>query len=414
MLESLVAKTAVQASVTEAHRTVFEEDADSFVIAVSDVVLMLDQTLQALVPDMADMMPSDVEEVVVSISSGEMFTQLIDMARALRRLTGVIAILAFVALLALIVTDRNPWTGISTTGLTLGLVGLFILVLQVVGAVIVGSFAAVGPQRDAVVAASQLVVGELQTWGWMLMTAGAFLAGLAWAVVNVGHARSAVVEQFQRLSSRPQTTAGTSARLVAVGGAAVWAVLEPLTLAAVAIRIVGFIAAVAVVAEIVEVTGLGKRISTLIPEESDVRSWRSLGGQTLLPASIIGGLAVAAVFTLSANPVTIGDSRGDTCNGHASLCARRFDEVGHPMAAPGVRVRSGDAVQLQFGGRILLREEQRTGRQPAVHGQPLHNSGTQRQSGRQPDRDAVAATETMRGRTGRDAHRNRRRFRRLR
>ncbi len=325
VLESSAAQGATQTAVTEAHRTLFEDGSETFLIDVSDLVLMVDQTLQALVPDMAEAMPNEVGDIAVSISSGDLFTNTLGIAQDLRQLTGVVAVLAALALLAMILTDKSPWSGVSSVGLTLGTVGLLVLVLEVVGSVIAGSFFTAGIERNAVVALWELLLGELTTWAWVLIGAGAFLTGLAWAVLNVGHVRSAAMQTLSRLTEQPTSTWGRALRAGGAAAAAVWAIVDPLSLASLAIRALGFVAAISVVAEVVEATGLNKALVRAAPDETDVRSWRSAVTQVAIAASVIGMLGIIAAVVLSADDNH--QAAADTCNGHVELCSRPYDQV---------------------------------------------------------------------------------------
>ncbi len=327
VLGSDAAGGIMAASVTDAHDAVFNEGADSFVLDVSDLVLSVDQTLQALAPSVAEELPDEMGDVAVRISSGEIFTQTFTIARRLQQLTAVIAVLAAAAMLALVVTGSSPWQGISTLGLTLGATGLFVLALEVTGGLVATSFFEAGRQREAVAAGWQLVFGDLNAWGWSLVVGGAFLAGLAWAVSNLTKTYSIGQRALERLTQRPESRSGELVRLAVLGLVAVWGAVEPLSLASLAIRVVSFAAAIAVVAEVVQLTGLDHRLARVAPQQTDIRSWRSISTHLALSSVTIAALAALAVATLSADAPPSAAADATACNGHESLCDRRLDEV---------------------------------------------------------------------------------------
>jgi hypothetical protein len=327
VLESDVAVRVVELAAREAHEAIFDDGDDSLVLELSDLSVSIDQALTALNPDLADAIPDDVRSLSVDLSSGELTAGTVRLAEQLRMLTFVLVAATVVLLVAPVVLETTLFRGLTRLGLALGSIGLFLVVGRGVGATVLASYGRNDLERAALAAAWNVVLGDLAEWGWALVAAGAFLAGLGWAVLHSGHLDAAVRDVARRLLGESPSMAGNVVRAAVALLVAVWAVFEPLSMLATGVRCAGFVLAIVVVARLLDTFGLARRLAALQPEDDEVVSLRSVGRRAVVPLVVVVGLGVLGVALLARNDDASALADPDGCNGHVELCDRRLDEV---------------------------------------------------------------------------------------
>ncbi|MGI9607289.1 MAG: hypothetical protein ACR2P0_14230 [Acidimicrobiales bacterium] len=327
VLESSAAAAIVEGAASEAHVAVFAGGENGLVLELSDLVVSIDLALSGLDPDLASAIPEDIETLAIEMSSGNAFTETTQLAQQARNLTIVLVVLTVASLLAIVWIEPNRWRSLGTIGLDLGLAGLFLIVSLGVGESIVRSFGRTDLEADALAGAWNVVLGDLRTWAWVIAGVGAFAAGLAWSLLNVGRASSATRDLLDRVTSEPATMVGQTTRLAGGGFVAVWAIASPLTLAAAVIRVAGFVLAVIVARRLVGLAGLDRRLAGSAPTQKDTQTLRGFAGRAALPIALIFGVGALAVGLLAADEPAAGRAPATGCNGHVQLCERRLDQV---------------------------------------------------------------------------------------
>lgn len=327
VLQSGPALRVVETATSEAHRAVFTDGEDTLVLEVSDLVVSIDQALRAIDPELAEAIPDELTSLSIDLSSGELSTTTVRIAEDLRALTIVLVVLAVLAFTTVVAMASSLFRGLASMGFVLGLIGLFLVVLEAVGEVALASYGQSELETNALVGIWNVVFGDLRNWGWVLILCGAFLAGLGWAVLHTGRIREDMVALFRRIAADPQTPAAQLAR----GGGALlvagWALASPLSLLSAAIRIAGFALMIVVVARLVDETGIGRRLSRLAPEESDVVPLRSAMLRAATSVCLLLFLGVVGAVLLSRDDDASAFADPAACNGHVELCDRRLDEV---------------------------------------------------------------------------------------
>ncbi len=332
VLESDTAVAVVESSAREAHDVFFTEGSDSVVLKLSDLAVSIQLALQSVSPDLADAVPDQVESLTVALSAGDLTAGTIRLAEQLRLATVLLLVLAVASMIALVVLESSLFRGFARLGLVLGFVGLFLIVLVAVGAVILGSYGQDGLERAALVAAWRVVLGDLVSWGWVLVVVGALLSSLGWATVNAGNAADKAQQLLRRLLAGPaegNRWAG-SVRSIVLLTVAVWALASPSSLTSTVARLSGFALAVYVLADVLDRLGLAERLQSAGSAalgEDDPLPLRTVGSRLGLTALALVPLGVGAVLLLANNNEVSALIDPDACNGHVELCDRRLDEV---------------------------------------------------------------------------------------
>lgn len=327
VLRSDLASQVLEGATQAAHVAILSGREDSLVMDLSQLVVPVDDALSSLNPDFADVISDDVAELSVRVSAGEIAPGAVRLAEGLRSLTFVLVGLTVVGLLALVALESTVFRGLSRMGSVLGLVGLLLIVVRAVGSTVIGSYGRTETEADALAGVWNIVLGDLRSWGWVLILFGALLAGLGTAVAYHGRVADEVRERWQALIADDAPVAVRVGRTVVAFLAGVWALTHPTTAVATAVRALGFVALVFVVARLARAVGLADRLAALEADEAQVMQPASIGKRLAVPVLAIIGLGIGGVMLLSANDDASALGHPEACNGHIELCDRRFDEV---------------------------------------------------------------------------------------
>ena len=329
VLESDAAVGVVEFSAREAHQVVFEGGGDALVLELSDLVVSVQQALQAISPELAESIPDEVESLTVALSAGELTAGTVRLAEQMRLLTYVLVALASATLMALVVLERSIFGGLARLGFVLGFVGLALIVVVAVGAVVLGSYGRGALERDALLAAWDIVLGDLVRWGWVLVVVGAMLASLGWAVANAGNVIGRAIELTKQVLE-PESRRVEALRNVLLVVGALWALVSPSSLVAAMVRVAGFGLAVFLLARLLDRSGLAERLSRV---STDVRTddaapgLGAVGARLGWTALVLVGLGFIATILLGADDDASALADPNACNGDVELCDRRLDEV---------------------------------------------------------------------------------------
>ena len=326
-LESSAATSVVRVAAAEAHRGVFTENESVFLLELSDLLVMIEASLAAVDPELADLIPDDITTLAVDFSSGELTTSTVQLAETVRLLTIVLVALFAIGLIVLVEAESNRFRGFARMGLVLGSIGITLVVTRAVGAEVVASYGTTLLEEDALRAAWNLVLGDLGTWGWALIGVGSLLAGIGWAVLTADAAIDQIPALLQRVRRPPAGTAGILTRGALGFVVAVWALTSPLTLLLTTIRVAGFVLAVVTVAWLIRSLDLTERLAAAKPELDERRDVRAMLSRAYLPVGAILLLGAIGVALLSSDESVGATVDPNACNGHVELCERRLNEV---------------------------------------------------------------------------------------
>ena len=327
LLESDLAAGVVESAASQAHRTVFEGDESTLALEVSDLVVSIEQALLAIDPELADAIPAEITELSISLSSGELTAGTVRLAEQMRTITIVLLIAASLLLIAVAALDPSLFRGLTSMGLLLGAIGLALVILKASGEVVLASYGRTELEHDALVGAWNVVLGDLATWGWVLIIAGALIAALGWAASIGGDVVSAIgdlAEHWMHAESMVGMIGRTAVALLA----AAWALVDPLSFLSALIRVAGFGLAVVALTHLAGQLGVAERLARFAPDEpTDVVPLGSIARRSLFPIMLIFGLGVFGAALLANNNDASALADPAACNGHVELCDRRLDEV---------------------------------------------------------------------------------------
>ena len=327
LLESDLAAGVVETAAAQAHRTVFKDGGNTLALEVSDLVVSIEQALLAVNPDLADAIPGEVTDLSVSLSSGELTAGTVRLAEQMRTITVVLVIAAALLLIAVAALDPSLFHGITRMGLVLGAIGLALVILRGSGEVALASYGRTELEHDALVGAWTLVLGDLATWGWILIVVGALIAALGWATSIGGDVISAVTDAAHNWL-QGGSKAGMFGRTLIGLWAATWALINPQSFVSALVRVGGFVLAVVALTHMASQLGLAQRLARFAPDEpADVVPLRSVARRSILPIALIFAVGVVGATLLANDNAASALADPNACNGHVELCDRRLDEV---------------------------------------------------------------------------------------
>lgn len=330
VLESDTAIGIVEAAAREAHRVVFDGGEDTLVLELSDLVVSVQLALEAINPELAEGIPDDIESLTVDLSAGELTAGTVRLAEQMRMITAVLVVAAILLMLAVIALESSVFRGLARFGFVLGTSGLVLIVSVAAGAAVFASYGRTELERDALGAAWFAVLGDLDSWGWVLVVLGGLLASLGWAVANVGNVAGRARDAVAFVTAEPSTARGDVARAVALLALAAWALLSPVSLLATLLRVAGFGLAVFVIAELLDRFGLAERLDRVQERartDEDPIALRSVLTRGAIGVTVLTALGVVAVVLLANDDDASALVDPDACNGHVELCDRRLDDV---------------------------------------------------------------------------------------
>jgi hypothetical protein len=353
-------RTAAQAT----HRLLTEGDADSIVLRLADVGAVVTGALAVVAPERAPV-SSDVSVTLASIGDQAFAETTIAIAQAVGVLAWLLPVLALVCFAGAIGLSRTRWRTAASAGRSLMWAAGVLAVILVVGGFIIRRLDA-DTLGGAVAQASWNIVVRPMWWGVVLLA----VFGLTVMLACDSGAPAAIADRamaLRRAALRPQTTVGVVVRIVVAGALGIAAIVDPLGLIEPLIVIGGVLLVLFAITEIGRLAGASRTVTDTDEHPAQRSGWRPVR----IAVAALAGVAVVAGVVWLARPgrdveaaeVTTGD--GITCNGHAELCDRPFDDVAYvashnAMSAatePGwFLAEQADSipVQLDQGVRALL------------------------------------------------------------
>ncbi len=337
LLSPVVVRAAAQAQ-----RAATEEDSAAIVLRLADAGAVATSAIAAFAPDVAAQIPPDLSVTLAEIGGQDVLASTVRASRYLSIAAWALPLLALGALAMAVWIRPNQRRGLVRVGIATMVVGGVLGVLTLAVGVVTASL-------DATTLTGALADGAWQVWSqgfWtataVLLVAGAVVAAAAAAVIPDIDVAETTRAAWQRVSTRPRTTEGIALRgsLIALVGLGL--VLEPVRLLTWGAVLAGLLVLVYGVSEVTQAAVGARRGEPAQPTEAEARhaepdadtlttGW-SLGLLVAGVAVVLGAGAFWAVRSVDTDPapaaaVTVGT--GEVCNGHASLCERRYDEVSY-------------------------------------------------------------------------------------
>jgi hypothetical protein len=312
-----------EVAVRDAHRAVFERDANTLTLTLADVGTVAAQALRVVRPKLADKLERR-DAVLLERRLGSATAGLARAADRVRRLALILTLLAVALAAAGIAVARDRREAIGRLAVGVAVAGAVVAVAAVLARGIVVGRIEDPEARAAAGAVWRELAGGLVRAGWLVALGGAIVAAAARSLlrpVDLGGA----VDRARGLLREPAGTPARVARAVALIAAGVLVVLEP----AAVVRALTILAGVALA-----FTGVDALLRIIYrphaaaaPEEEGPPRKRRARLAAALAAAVVLLAAVGVLLGASRDETRAAAPRTGACNGHAELCGRTLPEV---------------------------------------------------------------------------------------
>jgi hypothetical protein len=319
-------RPVIRLAAVHGHRLLFERHGGNAVFQVADAGTVVYSALRSLAPRLAREIPSRAEAVLATLRRRGFAAATLRFAETVRLLGVVLPVVALVLFAGAIGTAPDRRRVITRSGIAVGVTGVaFAIALELFRRYVISHTYGTKELSNADVrgAVGDLwgaYLGDLMTWT-LGFTAAAWLVAAASAPVLPPYSPATGLRRLRELARLP-----VSQRVRAVRGA-VGLALGIVTAVApgFALRVLAVLGGCLLI-----YVGAGEVLSATAPAQPRLRRLRPRPPRR--PVAIAALCAVAAAGIILAFALTGGASRVSarsplTCNGYASLCGRRLDEV---------------------------------------------------------------------------------------
>jgi Short repeat of unknown function (DUF308) len=339
------------------------------VVTLKDAVTVLRSALEGANPKLAKQIPKDVEPELAKLSDSGFATQALQFADDVRLFGILFPLLALVAFAAGIALAPDRRSGVTRTGLAIGIDGVFlVVVLTALKAYLVSHLEGDILTQDELRAAASAIwdgfFGDLQGWATAVGIAGLVLAAASSSLLEPTDVTDRAERLHRRLTTEPETTRGRVFRALAILALGIFVVVSPtLALQTVAVLIGAYML----------FWGTSELLTVVQPPRGAAEEMRREAKRRI---AIGAGIAVGAIIAIVLLVGVVGGDEEEAvgaidpdsieeCNGSADLCDRRLNDVTfagthNSMSAadsPGwlaTNQRHDIAKQLKDGIRVLL------------------------------------------------------------
>jgi hypothetical protein len=343
--------------VRDVHGAVFRRDQDTVTLTIVDMGIVVSEALRVLRPELASELEPSEQVSLLGSDLGGVTGDLTRLARDVRVLAYVLALLAVAGAAAALALSADRRRAASRLGLAVVVAGVVIVVAEVVaGAVVLDRFD--DPDERAVAATVwDAYLGDLRTTGWLIAGAGAVLAAAAASLIRPIEVEEPLRAAWRIVSTEPERVGPRIARGVALVAVGVLVIAQPS-------------AVLRIVATLVGVYALYKGLETILrvingPAAARPADWPRFRLRRIavpvVAAVLVGGATAAFAAGGGVDEPTPAIAR---CDGHAALCDRPLDEVVLPATHNSMSVplpgwfaslqERPIAGQLEDGIRALL------------------------------------------------------------
>lgn len=364
-------RALVRTTALQTHSLLFAHG-NAFVFDLADTGTVVLSAVRSLAPDVAAKLPEHADATLVDLRERPFAADTLAAADRLRRWAILLPILAVALLAAALVTARDRSRAFAQTALAVGITATVVEIgLGTARTLVIRSLDGTEtiPAADVRAAAGGIwdaFLGDLE--GLLLITGVVgfvFAAGILSAIDP-----EAVRRQAQRLARRPASRLALGARGAAIALAGIVVLLDP----GLALRAIAYVigAALVYLGATELLTALGRR-----RDDADTATLPAAGAPPRPLRRRVAVVVTAAVVTVAAatgaaalvlhedEPLQLAATPTAGCNGLASLCDRRLNEVLFPgthnsMAAADVAgwsipdQRRSIPRQLDDGIRLFL------------------------------------------------------------
>ena len=309
---------------TDAHRAVFERDSDTVALTIADVGVLAAEALRQLRPKLAEQLEEDRRLSVVDQRLGGITGDLARIARQVRAITFVLALLTLACAAAAVALARDRRATVARLGVAMIAAGV-----AVVAATVVARAIALGmvddADRDAAGAVWDAFAGDLRTTGWLLAGAGAVTAAAAASLVRPIEVEEPLKAAWRIATREPEGTRWRVVRGIALVAAGAVVIAEAAQMVVIAVTLAGVYLLYKGVEALLRAIGPAPEPAER-PARRPARRLRLVAVPVVAAALVAaGGVALAGGGALDEPAPAI-----EACNGHVELCDRRLDDVTLP------------------------------------------------------------------------------------
>jgi hypothetical protein len=315
----------------DAHRAVFEHDENTVTLTVADIGTVAAAAIRVVRPSLARDLEDSGRIDVVDHEVGAAGGKAVRIARDVRVVAYLLAALTVIAAVAALVVAPDRRHTASHLGVGVAVVGVAIVLAYTIARAFVLDGFHDPDERAAASAVWAAFLGDLRTFGWVLVVAGGVVAAAAASLV-----RPVAVEGAPRAPATTWLRVARGVVLVAVG---ILIVTQPLTAVQVAATLVGVYIAYKGIEAILRLIYVAPD-----PAATELAAERRSGllhRARRLAVPAIAALVVAGVVAafLGRGGASAPAASISACEGRAALCDRPLDEVVLPathnsMSAP--------------------------------------------------------------------------------
>jgi hypothetical protein len=324
----------------DAHRAIFERDQNTVTLTVADIGTVVAAAIRSLRPALARDLEASGRVEVVDRDVGAVGGTAARIARDVRVVAYLLAALTVIAAVAALVVAPDRRHTASRLGVGVAVVGVaVVLAYAIARAFVLDSFHD-PDDRAAASAVWAAFLGDLRTFGWVLVVAGGVVAAAADSLVRPVAVEGALRRIWRTATTEPEATWLRVARAVALVAGGVLVITQPLTALQVAATLVGVYVAYKGIEAILRLVYVAPHPAAdeepVAEERPGVRRRARRLAVPAIAALVVGG--VIAAF-LGGGGASAPAAPISACDGHAALCDRPLDEVVLPathnsMSAP--------------------------------------------------------------------------------
>ena len=309
---------------TDAHRAVFERDSDTVALTIADVGVLAAEALRQLRPKLAEQLEEDRRLSVVDQRLGGITGDLARIARQVRAITFVLALLTLACAAAAVALARDRRATVARLGVAMIAAGVAVVAATVVARAIALGMVDDG-DRDAAGAVWDAFAGDLRTTGWLLAGAGAVTAAAAASLVRPIEVEEPLKAAWRIATREPDGTRWRVVRGIALVAAGAVVIAEAAQMVVIAVTLAGVYLLYKGVEALLRAIGPAPEPAER-PARRPARRLRLLAVPVVAAALVAaGGVALAGGGALDEPAPAV-----EACNGHVELCDRRLDDVTLP------------------------------------------------------------------------------------
>lgn len=334
LIETSAFRSIFRRALVEAHDHLFTRNGNTAIVNLSQALGVLSASLQVSNPDVADVLPTNSDQFLVELGNEIRGLHLWRFSHSLSDYGWIFLALTLALAVATVAVDSDRRRGTFRMGIAVAVAGAFMFVLALIAPVIAGSYATSNDVASALRDATSTFLADYRIGSIWLVAIGVAVGAFATASSpttapsTLGQLYDAVRARARHSSpSTPRTRVVSALAMMAAGGAIIVWTDTFLSIAALAVAaVLLYLGAV----RLLTVVGRSDGPTTRAEVGAVIRrrAWHhpklrvAIGGLVVLTVLMVGGLwATAGARSRSER----NDQR--KCNGYASLCDRRLDEV---------------------------------------------------------------------------------------